>query len=170
MEKPIIKLDKAEIEKHIRLGDNCEGGYVLAAAPDGSQARIHWMAKNRAWDPWPQDWNVTGIPALFADGSGEESELAQERLTDFRLIKLAREMQEAEDIGLAEIAERLIPDEWQDAQDESVRWLADAFLAACNGDGTDLNKPAPWGFRHAVRYAEGDEEIAEPPAEFEWAE
>lgn len=165
MDKQTIKLEKAEIIAKIKAGDNCEGGYVLAAAPDGSAIRIHWMQTNRQWDPWPQGWEIIGIPALFPDGDGQESEDAVDRLKDFCLLEKAKAIQEEEDISLPEIAERLIPEEWTESKEQSADWLADAFLAACNGNGSDLNRPAPWGTR-----GEYEQEEIQPPAQFEWAE
>ncbi len=174
MSKPVIKLDRADIVRRIELGDNCEGGHVLAVAPDGSGHRIHWMAYNRQWNPWPDGWLTIGIPALNPDGSGQESEDAEYML---KLILSPAEFAAAKaqvregDKSWPELAEELRPEDWQINRREALDWLADAFLAACNGDGVELNDPAPWG----VRYADpdlpyGSEEIEiEAPAEFEWA-
>lgn len=169
-EKPVVKLDRAEIARHIELGDNCEGGYVLAVAPGGSDHRVHWMAKNRQWDPWPNGWLTISIPALNPDGSGKESEDAEYMLklilspTEFAAVKA--QVREG-DKSWPELAEELRPEDWRVNQREALDWLADAFLYACNGDGGDLNEPAPWGERRGEHGEPlGDNE---PPAEFEWA-
>lgn len=162
--KSIIKLSKAEIIEKIKSGDNCNGYYVLAVAPDGTDSRIHWDEDGR--DCYcPDDWLHIKIPALFPDGEGAESEMAEDMLKDNGRLDEAKQVQEAEDIGLPEIAERFDAERWQAYQDEGSDWLAEAFLAACNGYGDELNDPAPWGFSEEY----GDYEMNEAPAEFEWA-
>lgn len=174
MSKPIIKLDRADIVRRIELGDNCEGGYVLAVAPDGSDHRVHWMAYNRQRNPWPDGWLTIGIPALNPDGSGEESVAAEDMLRDClseEEFTAADAQVDEGDKSWPELAEELRPEDWRINRREALDWLADAFLAACNGDGSDLNDVAPWGMRYMdpdLPYG-SEERVIEPPAEFEWA-
>ena len=160
-----IKLDRNAIQNAIRQGDNCDGSYVLAVSPDGDDHRVHWAQSNRQWDPWDIEWVIIGIPALFPDGQSEESGLAETMLSDMRRLDEAKRIAEAEDIGLPEIAERLDAERWQQYQDEAVDWYLYAFLAACNGDGSDLNDPAPWGYVYSED-SEVPEAEREPPAQF----
>lgn len=168
-----VKLDRKEIESKIEAGNNCNGGYVLAVAPDGSDHKIHWMETNRQWDPWPAGWMTIGIPPLNPEGEGAEWERAKELMKD--QLPNADEPHDADyveeklyqaDVSIVTYVEDHFPNEWKAYNEEAVDWLADAFLQACNGDGNDLNDPTPWG--HASEY-EGYDPIIAPPAEFEWA-
>jgi len=156
-----VKLDKSEIKD--AMWDSCQGHHVLAVAPDGSGHQIHWMEDSRQRDPWPADWLIIDIPALDPDGSGQASEDAEERLQELKLLEKAETLMEAEDIGPVEAIERLAPDEWEADREAGYNWLLDAFLDACNGDGTYLNNLAPWGM------TQDSETTEDPPAEFEWA-
>jgi hypothetical protein len=161
-----IKLDRQEIIEKIKAGDNSEGHHVLAVAPDGSEGAIHWDCTNAQWNPWPDGWLAISIPALFAEGESDENDLAEECLKNYKRLDEAKALVGADDISLVDAAERLLPIELQAYKDEQADWLADAFLATCNGDGTDLNRgDAPWG--HTAEM-DGYEAI-DPPAEFEWA-
>jgi len=162
MEKQIAKLNKEEITSN--MWDGAFGCHVLAVAPDGSAHSIHWMENNRQWNPWPTGWLTIGIPALDPDGSGQELEDAEYLLNDLGRKEEAKTLMEAEDIGWVEAVERLAPEDWKANRENGYDWLADAFLAACNGEGSDLNDPSPWGYE----YDEGMPEDIDPPAEFEW--
>lgn len=172
--KPIIKLNQERIKDEIQKGDNCNGSRVLAVAPDGSDHRIHWMENNRQWDPWPEGWLIIGIPALFPDGTGEENELAESLLRDY--LPNEDEPHDADhimeklyqaDISIHDYIEGHFSTEWNDYVEEATDWLAEAFLAACNGYGQDLNMLSPWGYTYEEDgYPEKE---IEPPAEFEWA-
>jgi hypothetical protein len=167
--KPTIKLDKEQIANEIKMSDNCDGCRVMAVAPDGSAYRVHWMARNRQRNPWPDGWLIIGIPALFADGSGEENELAEECIKDngLNIRDVEDEIEKgAEYDGLVDYTGAKFPDWMQAARENALDFLLDAFLAACNGYGEDLNTDAPWGYRGDVMM--GDMEEIEPPAEFEW--
>lgn len=163
----LVKLDREEIEKAIEVGDNCDGRRWMAVRPSG-EVSVHWADTNRPWDPWADDAQVIGIPALFPDGEGQETELAQECLID-RLGKAEAMRVEVEvyegNGSLVNYADDHYGDWLKAARENQVEWLVEAFLAACNGYGEDLKDPAPWGMS-------GDygEEIIEPPFEFEWAE
>ncbi len=61
----------------------------------------------------------------------------------------------------------LAPADWAEDREETQDFLAEAFLAACNGYGVELNTSAPWGMSGDEYH---DYEVVEPPAEFEWAE
>ncbi len=164
-EKSVVKLDKAEIRKAIEDGDNAYGRRWLAVRPNGDYS-IHWADNNRQWDPWPSDAQIIGIPALNPEGSGEESEDAEDMLKVLDLHERAEALIEAEDIGWAEAAERLAPDDWKANRDNALDWLEEAFLQACNGRGDDLNDPAPWGMLGDI--FDDTAEVTEPPFEFEW--
>lgn len=155
MEKQIVKLDKIEISKAIELGDNCSGNRVLSVSPTGDY-RIVWMETQRAWDPWGDDDIIIGIPALDPDGSGQESEDAEDMLKAIGLYDEAKALKEDDyDLGWVDLAEKMAPDDWKANREESLYWLAEAFLATCNGDGSDLNDPDPWRGQ-------------EVPFEFDW--
>lgn len=165
-EKQIIKLDKEEISKAIEDGDNASGQRWLAIRPNGD-SQIHWADRNRQWDPWADDAYRIGVPALNPDGSGEESEDAKALLQTLGLQEQAETLIETEDLGgWAEAAERLAPDDWAEERANSLEWLADAFLSACNGEGSELNDLAPWGYTYESEY--GPQTEIEPPFEFEW--
>lgn len=167
MDKPIVKLNRQDIKDKITHGDRIDGSrYWLAVALDGSSYQIHWLSGHAQWNPWPPGWLAIPIPALFPDGHGFEQEAAEDVLKD---LGHSEEIEQArkEDISLPDWVERHHPDEWQERLDNMLDWELDAFLAACNGDGTDLSTPAPWGeerdqFGYPVR-------AIEPPAEFEWS-
>ena len=78
----------------------------------------------------------------------------------------AEAIRDGEDIGWVEIAERLAADDWAYNQSEKLDWLANAFLSACNGEGSELNMLAPWGYTADNEY--GPEYEQEPPFSFEW--
>jgi len=164
--KPTLKISRSEIEAHIRRGNNCDGHYVLAVAPDGSASRIHWAAKQAQWDPWPDGWLTISIPPLDEDGYSTESERAEDLLRDHvvdfdELIERLKD----QDKALVEYVEESFADAWRDYNAEAVRFLADAFLWACNGDGNDLNEEEPWGIEGDY----GENITILPPAEFDWA-
>lgn len=151
-----IKLDKQEVIKH--MWDSSQGSNVLAVAPDGSEYGIRWLpAHDRAWNNWPSDWLVIGIPALYPEGSGAEQEAAAELLLTLGLqAESFRLRGEALSYPVEEI-KRLAPNEWKKEQTELANWLAEAFLAACNSNGLNLiSDIAPWGVK------------VKPPAKFEW--
>lgn len=163
----LVKLDREEIRKAIEAGDNCDWRRWLAVRPCG-EVSVHWADTNRPWDPWADDAQVIGIPALFPDGEGLEAELAKDCLIDQMGKEKASAIEEQVyevDSSLVEYANDHYPDWMQAALENQVDWLLDAFLAACNGYGEDLKDLAPWGMT-------GDygEEVVEPPFEFEWAE
>ena len=161
-----IALDKEEVVKAIKLGDNAQGGRYLAVSPDGNCYKILWADTNRPWNPWPTDWMAIGIPALFPEGSGAEGDLAHELLRDqWDGWTYERQLDAGEDIGVVEYAERTYPTEWAEYIQTSAEWLAKAFLAACNGDGADLRELSPWGY---TTTEEGRNIDIDPPAQFEW--
>jgi hypothetical protein len=162
-----IKLDRSRIIERIEAGDNCNGNYVLAT--DGTDYGIYWADKNRFWDSWPDSYGfIIEIPALDPEGSGEASEDAADMLcaifsdAEFQAVE---KRHESGDIGWIELAEELAPEDWEYNRQASAEWLAEAFLAACNGDGGDLNQPNPWG----CQWIDDDIVYFDPPAEFEWA-
>jgi len=164
MDKPVIALDKAEIQA--KMWDTCNGNHVLAVRPDGTGSCIFWAETNRQWDPWPEDWLVIPIPAIDPDGSGEGTEDAEDLLKALGLYDQAQDLIEAEDIGTIDAIEQLAPDDWKVNREEAAEWLADAFIDACNGNGLELNQPAPWGYRYDEQ---GMPDDIDPPARFEWA-
>ena len=91
--------------------------------------------------------------------------MAEECLKDYDILSEGEAICEAEGIGMAEVCERLIPKEWKEYRGDILDWLAEAFLDACNGDGTDLNWPAPWGYE---RDEYGESTGVAMPFEFEW--
>ena len=168
--KSAIRLDKNEISEKIKRGDVIgRGSYVLAVSPDGTESKVHWMERNCQWDPWPDCWLTIGIPALFPDGRGDEYELATDCLLSNGLDpdEIEEEIEESWDFeGLIAYAGAKFPEWMEAARDNALDFLLDAFLSACNGDGTELNDPAPWGYIYD-EYG-GPETEREPPADFEW--
>ena len=154
--KTTIKLNQVEVKKAIGLG-NGDGQYFLAVAPDGT-TRLHWYSPAGGRPaPWPEASAIIGLPSLFPDGEGAEWEMAEECLKDYDILSEGEAICECE---------RLIPKEWKEYQENILDWLAEAFLDACNGDGTDLNRPAPWGYEH--EYGESTGVAKTLPFEFEW--
>jgi hypothetical protein len=147
------------------MGDNAYGRHWLAVSPSG-EWRIHWADNNQPWDPWEKDAEIIGIPALDPEGSGQASEDAEDMLKCMGLYEQAKELCEAEDIGWVEAAERLATDDWAYNRGEALDWLAEALLSACNGEGSELNMLAPWGYTADNEY--GPEYEQEPPFSFEW--
>lgn len=166
--KQIVKLNKEEIRQAIFNGDNMDGRHYMAVSPNGDH-EIHWGSDNRQWNPWPDNAEVIGIPALFPEGSGEEHELAEECLEyhneDPDDVEEAIE-ESREYSGLVEYAEAKYSEWMEAARDNMLDFLEQGFLDACNGNGGDLNWDAPWGTTGDV--LAGDHEIIEPPFEFEW--
>ena len=150
-----IRLSKRDIKD--MLFDTIDGYHVLAVSPDASDYAIYWKNWDRIYDPWPKGWLVISIPALNPDGSGSETEEAFQLLESLGLREEAEQLMEAENIGPIEAVERLAPQEWKIEKAEKEAWLLEAFISACNGDGTLLNDPSPWG-------------PFDPPALFEWRE
>lgn len=71
-----------------------------------------------------------------------------------------------EDINKIEYVQRTYPDIWKVWVEEGQNWIAQAFLSALNGDGSDLNIPpgeSIWGH-------ENTDNPIQPPFEFDWAE
>lgn len=171
-----IKLNLNDIKEQIKKGNNCNGSRVLAVAPDGSDHRIHWMENNRQWNPWPDAWLIIGIPALFPDGEGAELEMAEECLRDNLPSEdephdadyIMEKLHQA-DVSVVTYAHDHFPNYMQAAEEDAVAFWADAFLAACNGDGTELEDPAPWGYEYDDESSQGPIAGRQPPAEFEWA-
>mgnify|MGYP001610402588 CR=1 FL=1 len=96
-----IRLNRADIEAHIRKGDNCEGHYVLAVATDAGRLGIFWDARDAQWNPWPDGWLTISIPPLDANGDGTESERAKDLLSDIHLDAKAIESQQNENLLLS---------------------------------------------------------------------
>lgn len=171
-----IKLNLNDIKEQIKKGNNCNGSRILAVAPDGSDHRIHWMENNRQWNPWPDSWLIIGIPALFPDGEGAESEMAEECLRDNLPSEdephdadyIMEKLHQA-DVSVVTYAHDHFPNYMQAAEEDAVAFWADAFLAACNGDGTELEDLAPWGYEYDDESSQGPIAGRQPPAEFEWA-
>lgn len=161
----LVKLDRGEIEKAIEEGNNLYGGRHLAVRPNGDVS-VHWADTNRPWDPWADDAQVIGLPALYPAGDGLEAEAAtdclREKLSPEKFLEVEFYL-EKEDVRVVDYAEEYFPDWMEASRDNQVAFLAEAFLAACNGDGSDLNDPAPWGMTSEFG------EVVEPPFEFEWA-
>ncbi len=170
-EKKPVKLNKEEIRKAIFGGDNAYGHRYLAIYPSG-EWQIHWADDKRPWDPWGDDAQVIGIPALFPEGSGEENDLAEECLKYYdenpddveEAIEESRSTLEYN--GLIEYADAKHGDWMEDARDNMLDFLEQAFLDACNGYGDELNDLTPWGTTGDVMA--GDLEIVEAAFEFEW--
>ena len=162
----LVKLNREEVQKAIEDGDNCQGRRWLAVRPNGEWA-IHWADTNRPWDPWADDAQVIGIPALFPEGEGREAELAQDCLVDRLGSAEAERIEEQvyqENGSLIQYADEHFGDWMAAARENQVEWLQEAFLNVCNGDGVDLKDLSPWGMT-------GDYgEVIEPPFKFEWAE
>jgi len=166
-----VQLDHEQIIAAIEAGDNCNGSRVLAVAPDGSASKVCFLQTTRQWDPYPDGWELIGIPALDPDGSGRASEDAQDMLRSVlspEAFQAAEDRQQTGDIGWIDLAEELAPEDWSYNRRESAEWLADAFLAACNGDGLDLNRPHPWGEAGYTNDGDWEPRIIQPPATFEW--
>lgn len=162
-----IYLDRAEIIRKIIEGDSHSGHYVLAVAPDGSEARIYWAEDNRPWDDWPADWLTTPIPAAHPTGSGRDTENAQDALQDALDAEAFAEAQRRHDEDEAtwvELAEELLGEQWTDLIAGYAADLADEWLWALNGAPSDVGGPGMWG----ERWTEEGCEPNEQPAAFAW--
>lgn len=165
-DKTTLKLDQKEIRQAIADGDNSDGRRWLAVYPNGSY-QVHWAAFNRQWDPWGDDAQITGIPALFSEGDGEEHEMAEDCLRAHKenLTEIEDRLYE-ENGSLIEYAEEKYSDWMEAARDNQLDFLQEAFLDACNGYANYLNIQQPWGTTGDVMG--GDLEITDPPFQFEW--
>ncbi len=162
--KQIVKLNKEQIRQAIFNGDNMDGRHYMAVSPTGNY-EIHWASGNRQWNPWPDNAQIIGIPALFPEGSGEEHEMVEECLEYYD--ENPDDVEKAlEYNGLVEYADAKYGDWMEAARDNGLDFLQEAFLAACNGYGDELNDLSPWGTTGDV--LAGDLEIVETPFEFEW--
>ena len=170
--KAILKLDKEKIQKKITDGNTLQGSHIMAVAPDGSAYSIHWIEGDRIWSPRPpEDWERIGVPALFDAGSGEEYEMAcdilRDELDDGEKSDALIEKLSDDDIDIVAYVEETYLESWKAWMAERIDWYLEAFLAACNGDGTDLNQKYPWGYKQEG--PDFDYEANESPAQFEWA-
>ena len=161
-----IYLDRAEIEEKIIDGDNAYGRYVLAVAPDGSDAKIYWANNSRPWDDWPDGWLYTPLPSIYPEGSGRDTEDALDILSAMLSPEEMAEAQRRHDEDEAtwvELVEELLPEAWEEGKREYARELAHEWLWGLNGAPTSLD--VQWGGHET---AEGWEPN-EAPAQFEWA-
>ncbi len=166
MTKQTIKLNKSEIRNKIETGNTDQGCHYLTVNPVNATTTIHWADTNRPWDPWGDDDYVIGLPALYPAGDGGEADDAEECLVDNLGKGAAKDLEDRldeADISITDYANEHYPEWMLASHDNQLDFLEQAFLDACNGDGDDLNDPAPWGIRDC-------EEIIEPPFIFEWAE
>lgn len=144
-----INLDRKEIEQKIAHGDTYNGSYVLAC--DGEQAELHWLERNRPWEPYwlKHPWQIIELPALDPDGSGQALEDAQECLRSCLsrpafAAAAAREYGAGGDQNWLDLAEELCPEDWAAWQAEQLSWLADEWLHAANGECSDLRPGYEW--------------------------
>lgn len=162
-----IYLDRAEIIRKIVEGDSHSGHYVLAVAPDGSEARIYWANDNRPWDDWPASWLTTPIPAAYPTGSGRDTEDAQDALQgalDPEAFAEAQRRHDEDEATWVELAQELLGEQWTDLIADYTADLADEWLWALNGAPSDLGGPGMWG----ARWTEDGCEPNEQPAAFAW--
>lgn len=169
--KAILKLDEEQIQKKIIDGNSLQGSNMLAVAPDGSAYSIHWVEGDRIWSPGPpKDWQRIGIPSLFDAGSGEQHEMAEDILRDEfddgEKAAILLEKLSDDDVDIVEYVEQHYLEAWKAWMQERISWYLEAFLAACNGDGTELNQKHPWGYEQVG--PDFDYEANEPPAQFEY--
>lgn len=160
-----IYLDRNEIIQKIIDGDNHSGHYVLAVAPDGSEARVYWAEDNRPWDDWPDGWLTTPIPAAHPAGSGRDTEDAQHELyaaLSREAFAEAERRHDEDEATWVELAEELLGEQWTELVAGYAADLADEWLWALSGvpSGADVQ----WG-GHAT---EDGCEPNEAPAEFAW--
>lgn len=160
--KPTLKLDKEEIRNKIQEGDGPSGHYVLSVSPEG-ETRVHWAGDTDGWCRCPDGSFHIRIPSLFAACNGDEFEEAKDLLSERG--ENVRELID-EGVSLVEYVENTYPAEWEAGKDVETEWLLSTFLAACNGDGDDLNEPFPWGY---VLGDDDRERAIRCPFEFEWA-
>ena len=163
-----VKINKKGVKEAIIQGDTYSGKFMMAVSPNG-ETQIHWAEKTRQWNPWGDDDFVIEIPALFADGSGEESELAFDCLMDNLGHSKANKVKDGiydATFDLVEYADKKFPEWMKAAREDLLDWLLQAFLDACNGDGGDLNDQFPWG---ATRDSWGNiVEAIQPPFKFKY--
>ena len=162
-----VKIDRDELIRKIADGDSCNGCYVLGCARDGSEHKIYWMGNREQWSNIPQDWVTIRIPALFPDGLGYDTELAEDLLNanlQPREVETLNEYLYQADVALTDYLQENFQDDWEQACDDQLSELADMFLNACNGFDTEPDSPA-WGFDYDE---DGSPMEVEPPAEFDW--
>ena len=160
-----IYLDRKEIITKIIDGNSSNGEYVLAVAPDGSEARVCWANRGRPWNEWPADWLTTPLPSIHPEGSGREGDDALDMLTACLSPEAMAEAQRRHDDDEERwvvLAEELVPDDWAEGKASYAGDLADEWLWALNGAPARLD--VQWG-GHAT---EEGWEPNEAPAEFEW--
>lgn len=161
----MITLDRQEVCEKIRHGANADGAYYLAVNPEADAYRIYWYAEQAPWAPWPKGWQAIRVPSLYQPGEGDEIDLAREALYQALGEREFNRLEAAAMWGnfdWVETARERAPEALRAREQAQVDFLADAFLAACNGDGSDLGEDAPWG---TDEYGQP----LPPPAEFEWA-
>lgn len=164
-----IYLDHDEVVEKIIDGDNTYGRYVLAVAPDGSDAKIYWANNSRPWDDWPDGWLYTPLPSVFPEGSGSDTEDALDTLSAMLSPEEMAEAQRRHDEDEAtwvELVEELLPEAWEEGKREYARELADEWLWALNEAPSDVGATGMWG----ARWTEEGCEPNEAPAEFAWLE
>lgn len=159
MEKQIISISKEEITEN--MWDSAYGRHYLVITPEG-EASVTWADNQRQWDPWSDEDFTASVPAIDPEGSGRESEDAQE----FLRVMMSAEEFDAEDgfdDGYIEFAEKNFSDDWKINRQEVSDWTFDAFIAALNGDTVDLGYGCIWGY---TQDEYGPEEKIEPPFHF----
>ncbi len=171
MNLPIVKLDKEEITQAIIDGNNCSGRRWLAVTP-GVDWGILWADNNRQFDPWPSNAAVIAIPALWPDGDGKENEMLQDIINNKELkIDPTTDPDYDPDyadggLDLSEWMQEKHPETYAAYKEVEVDFLVDTFLSACNGEGSELNDPNPWGMAPGPH---GEYNEANPqPAKFEY--
>jgi len=160
-------LDKLEVARAIVDGDRYDGaGYWLSVTPRGY--RLHFVNLSRDERPWG-DAPAIQLPALDPDGSGRLAELAQERILDLGMADAFANV--VEEMSAPKFVAQHEPEDWLAAVENRLEWLLDGFLAACNGDGSELeneivDSDAPWGRERTETGEDGDP--IQPPARFEY--
>lgn len=157
-----ITLKRPDFEEAMLAGDTYDGGYylVVPAEPSGpTDYRIVWHRRQDWHTPWQDGDYVAKIPALYPDGSGAETEQAEDLLEMLvgkeEMRRIRNECYENNESFVLWFEEHY-PDHWQAAENDGVALLMDDWL-------DKLNDPATW---------EGQDEhgltVRRPHPTFEW--
>ena len=172
-----VKLNRGEIEEYIRKGANGFGDYYMAVV-DG-EANIFWHETNTHHTSDIEEAQWIGLPSLWEPGESQEWDEFSQMLKDLQRVGSWHRISEgraavlesiSKEEGLDAAIEALDEkesEEWQERLANRIEWLVEGFLAACNGDGSDLNMEFPWGEK-VDEWGGPTGKPKAPPAEFEW--
>ena len=141
--KKVVRISKRELVS--RMCDNAYGRNYLIVSQDcrNPRHRFAWADDDRQYDPWDPGEFVAEVPAIDPEGSGRASEdamdIIQQHMTDDEWETSKDKIED-----YVAYAEKNYPDEWAIDRAEAEDWYAEAFVAALNGDTSQIGEVWRW--------------------------